>query len=598
MKKITFFITAFIFALNINAQNGLWPMDAVNTGSNATYLLTNETNITFNSEEFIYGKLGAFYTDDNGELQNGGWITWNNLSNNISVQADDSTTPEKDGFADQEEITWLATNDGGITTYLATVTYTMGPSGMGTSLFSANSINILTEFTISNTQYCVNDADGDGICDENESAGCMDPEAFNYNPDAEVDDGSCIDIILGCTDENALNYNQDANTDDGTCSIAGCMNNEAQNYNETATVDDGSCIIVGCTNQNAFNFNASATEDDESCLNTVNIEYDTIPTNNSINYIIIDDSLTVTLGDSEISTNGDILGVFQVINGELFCVGYNPWEEDLDIALWLDDNSTPEIDGYVSNEPTYWMVNQNSTGVNYLLEVTINEFDIITNITVNTNITLGCTDSDAINYNSAEGVIEDGSCIDVVLGCTDENACGFDSTANTDDGSCYTLTVEINVSAENTLSLNIESTSIDDVLTNPSYTWYLDGIETGGVINGVILQSGEYALTVTDDLGCEQSSSVLQANLSINDINNNNILVYPNPANKVINIKSNNIDIYSFDLYNTIGELMLSKSDINSKVMSINRNELKSGIYISKFTDANGNSVVRNIIFE
>ena len=69
-------------------------------------------------------------------------------------------------------------------------------------------------------------------------------------------------------------------------------------------------------------------------------------------------------------------------------------------------------------------------------------------------------------------------------------------------------------------------------------------------------------------------------------------------ANKVINIKSNNIDIYSFDLYNTIGELMLYKSDINSKVMSINRNELKSGIYISKFTDANGNSVVRNIIFE
>ena len=211
---------------------------------------------------------------------------------------------------------------------------------------------------------------------------------------------------------------------------------------------------------------------------------------------------------------------------------------------------------------------------------------------------MGCTDSDAINYNSAEGVIEDGSCIDVVLGCTDENACGFDSAANTDDGSCYNLTVEINVSAENTLSVNVESTSTDDVLTNPSYTWYLDGIETGGVINGVIIQSGEYALTVTDDLGCEQSSSALQANLSINDVIDNNILVYPNPANKVINIKSNNSNIYSFDLYNAIGELMLSKSDINSKVMSINRNELNSGIYISKITDANGNSVVRNIIFE
>ena len=162
----------------------------------------------------------------------------------------------------------------------------------------------------------------------------------------------------------------------------------------------------------------------------------------------------------------------------------------------------------------------------------------------------------------------------------------------------YNLTVDINVSAENTLSVNVESTNTIDVLTNPTYTWYLDGIETGGVINGVIFQSGEYTLTVTDDLGCEQSSSVLQANLSVKDINDNNILVYPNPANKVINVTSNNADIYAFELYNAIGELMLSKSDINSKIMSINRNELNSGIYISKITDTNGNSVVRNIIFE
>ena len=38
---------------------------------------------------------------------------------------------------------------------------------------------------------CINDADGDGICDEAEVDGCTDETANNYNPAATDDDGSC-----------------------------------------------------------------------------------------------------------------------------------------------------------------------------------------------------------------------------------------------------------------------------------------------------------------------------------------------------------------------------------------------------------------------
>ena len=593
MKKITLFITVLIFALNTNAQNDLWPTDPINTGSNSTYLVQD---VSFNNGNLVYGILGAFFINDSGALQCGGWVTWSNDQASIAVWADDTTTDEKDGFTANEEITWLATNDNGVTSYEASVEYAMGPTGMGTGSFATNSVNIISAFTISDNVYCVNVVNDNGICDENEAIGCTDASAFNYNPNATTDDGSCVDVVEGCTDENADNYNSEANTDDGTCSIAGCMNEEAQNYNELATTDDGSCIIDGCTDETAFNYNADATVNDDSCLDDINLEYDTVPTSTSTNFNILANSISLTLDDSNINTE-DVIGAFQIINGELVCVGYNPWEEgDMAIALWEDDQSTPEVDGYVSSESIYWMANQNSTGMNYLLEVTINESNIITNITVNTNVTLGCTEENAFNYTA--GAIEDGSCVEVVEGCIDENACGYNATANTDDGSCYTLAVELSISDINTFTVDVSSTNSNDVLSNPTYTWYLDGIETGGVINGMIIQTGEYTLTVTDDLGCEQSSSALQANLSVNEVIDNNIVIYPNPANSVINISSNNSDIHSFDLYNAIGELMLSKSKLNSKSITINRNELKSGIYISKITDADGNSVIRNIIFE
>jgi hypothetical protein len=39
---------------------------------------------------------------------------------------------------------------------------------------------------------CLNDSDGDGVCDENEVAGCTDLTACNYTANATEDDGSCF----------------------------------------------------------------------------------------------------------------------------------------------------------------------------------------------------------------------------------------------------------------------------------------------------------------------------------------------------------------------------------------------------------------------
>ena len=90
---------------------------------------------------------------------------------------------------------------------------------------------------------CLTDTDGDGICDELEIAGCIDENACNfdtiftdednndtcvYPPEYYNCDGVCINDVNGngicdeldnpgCTDSSACNFDSDASADDGSC---------------------------------------------------------------------------------------------------------------------------------------------------------------------------------------------------------------------------------------------------------------------------------------------------------------------------------------------------------------------------------------------
>jgi hypothetical protein len=49
--------------------------------------------------------------------------------------------------------------------------------------------------------------------------GCTNESADNYDPEADIDDGSCniVGDVLGCTYAQASNYNPNATDDDGSC---------------------------------------------------------------------------------------------------------------------------------------------------------------------------------------------------------------------------------------------------------------------------------------------------------------------------------------------------------------------------------------------
>ena len=146
---------------------------------------------------------------------------------------------------------------------------------------------------------CLDDEDGDGVCDEEEIAGCIDESACNYDPEAtdsdctwwagcsceyagegygcdgfclnDADsDGVCDEFeILGCTDPTGTcNFEPDATEDDGSC-IYQPLFRDCEGNCLYDTDGDNVCDaeeLEGCTDEGACNFQVWATDDNDSCL--------------------------------------------------------------------------------------------------------------------------------------------------------------------------------------------------------------------------------------------------------------------------------------------------------------------------------------------
>ncbi len=347
-----------------------------------------------------------------------------------------------------------------------------------------------------NGQVVLKDTDGDGIPDCHfDVEGCTDNAACNYNPDANVNDGSCVYVtnpecevcangevvpidtnndgvpdcnpdIFGCTNSSACNFNSDATENDGSCVfIQDPFCEECQN-GQVVPIDangDGipDCTRDGCTDENACNYDPDASFDDGSCSvpgvceecdrgvavlidenNDGICDNDQLGCTNSAgcnfdNTAIFDDGSCLIPGNCEICLDDQIIEDPDCEGGCPYpeACNYNP-DAVFDDGTCIIPDECEECD-----QGQTVLIDANNDGICDLDQ-------------------LGCTNEDACNF-SEDAVFDDESCVlpnvceecfhgepvfidennDGICdhdqhGCTDADACNFDSNAAFDDGTC------------------------------------------------------------------------------------------------------------------------------------------------------------------
>ena len=93
-----------------------------------------------------------------------------------------------------------------------------------------------------------------------------------------------------------------------------------------------------------------------------------------------------------------------------------------------------------------------------------------------------------------------------------------------------------------------------------------------------------------DNISLKAAPTASVSNLSASDF-----AIYPNPANDVVTIESNNLDISGVTIYNFLGASVYSNASFNGG--QINVSSLNKGVYILKI-EATGGILTKKLVIE
>ena len=360
------------------------------------------------------------------------------------------------------------------------------------------------------------------MCDADEIAGCTDATACNYNASATDDDGNCVfassdptdcESCSGETDGTGVVLNNDADGD-GVCDadeIAGCTDATACNYNASATDDDGNCIYANTAS--SYTVNAGMYFYDPSVLN--------ISVGDTVVWMNVEgvhdvNGITNTLTGAPFNNPESFYGG-PTGPGQIFFYIFNTvgtYNYDCSLGNHAANGMVGTI--IVSLGCESCSGETDGTGV-------VLNNDVDGDGVCDADEIAGCTDATACNYNASATDTDNTLC--EYPGCTDPAALNYDADASCDDGSCIPILIgcmdpsAVNYIAANTVAdasciyigctdPTADNYSFPNSGINGSCTGCYDG--DGDGINGNVQDDGSCTYTIfgcTDATACNYNAS-------------------------------------------------------------------------------------------
>ena len=469
---------------------------------------------------------------------------------------------------------------------------------------------------------CVNDDDGDGVCDEQEIPGCTDEAAVNFNPFATDDNGSCLVLQGGCVLPFACNFDPEADfylpgscdfsclfgsgesdcnnemacnygaTDEpcmffdasgNTCVPGGCNIAQACNYDENAVYNDGSCDysscqVFGCNVETACNYESDATVNNGTCdfSTCFNVDVDGCTNPLACNF---EEGATVNDGTCDFASCVD-----------LGCTDATACNYNADASI-NDGSCVTAVAGFDCEGNC--VVDADADGVCDMDEVDgctdmgANNYDdsATDNDGTCTYDADGCTDAYACNFNY-QASTDNGSCVFDCYGCMNENACNFNMEATLHDSDACAYLFATTVEGETEVVVEEPVEYLAALHMGSEYIWNVEGgvLVSGQGTHAVtvvwLLEQGSLSVHEVNAAGCEGDVVTLDIQGSVSSVGEETeaFTAFPNPANDVVVVTTAGFEAHAFQVLDATGRVVLSQRLVSGR-NTINVANLANGTY-------------------